>query len=119
MLLEGARVDLLRRLDQERTQDLGPWEYAPAKPGYITTIFGRYQSGEPAGIAYACSGDADQQNVDAEFICAAANSLAPLLDERAAILARLARYRAALREISEGGGYCGGIAKRALADEVA
>lgn len=117
MLLEGARVELLRRLDQERTQNLGPWEYEPAKPGYITTIFGRYKSGDAAGIAYACSGEPDQQNADAEFICAAANSLGPLLDERAAILTKLARYGAALREISEGGGYCGTIAKRALAED--
>lgn len=72
-------LEELERLNAERTRDIGDWEYAPATPGYITTIFGRYKSGEPCGIAYACCGVADQQNADAAFITAAANHMTTLL----------------------------------------
>lgn len=94
------RIELLRRLNVERTRDLGAWEYEPAKnSGYITTIFGRYQSGEPAGIAYTCSGEADQQNIDAEFICAMTNAADDLFTERAAMMQTIAFYREALGAI--------------------
>jgi hypothetical protein len=94
------RIELLRRLNSERSRDLGPWEFEPAKnSGYITTIFGRYKSGEPAGLAYTVSGDADQQNVDAEFICAMTNAADDLFAERAAMMSRIGKYREALGAI--------------------
>lgn len=92
------RIELLRRLNAERSRALGPWEFEPAKnSGYITTIFGRYKSGEPAGLAYTASGDADQQNTDAEFICAMTNAADDLFAERAAMMTRIAQLNAALR----------------------
>ena len=94
------RIELLRRLNAERSRALGPWEFEPAKnSGYITTIFGRYQSGEPAGLAYTASGDADQQNIDAEFICAMTNAADDLFAERAAMMGRIGEYREALSAI--------------------
>lgn len=93
------RIELLRRLNAERTRSLGAWEYEPARRGQITTIFGRYQSGEAAGIAYTACGDEDQQNVDAEFICAIVNASDDLFAERAAMMNKMALYRDALGTI--------------------
>jgi hypothetical protein len=76
----GLDLEKLDRLNRERTRDLGDWEYEPApNDEYITTIHGRFANGEPCGLGSMNIGTAEQQNADAEFVCALVNAADELI----------------------------------------
>lgn len=106
-VLSDADIEEILAASERATK--GPYDYAPARRGEITTIHQVERAAATPPIrtdgpefAYTCGGGEEQQNADAAYLCLAANNIPDALRElqsRRALDDERARLEAALRVV--------------------